>query len=123
MRMGSFKVLAEMDSEHEDQESLRGRSESAIAELVQALFESNALENAMTAAFGAREKAGEAQQAILAALNLPSASDIERLERRLRSISQRLEDIEDLVDRVAEEVGSLRRGAGSSRSGGKADAA
>ena len=48
--------------------------------------------NALAAAFGAREKAVEAQQAAMSALNLPSATDVERLERRLRSFSQRLED-------------------------------
>ena len=31
----------------------------------------------------------------MGALNLPSASDIERLTRRLRGVSQRLEGIED----------------------------
>ncbi len=98
-----------MSYEQDDPEGLRGRSEQLISELAQALLDSQMLENAVTAAFGAREKAVEAQQAALAALNLPSASDIERLERRLRSISQRLEDIEDQVDRVARDVGGLRR--------------
>ena len=36
----------------------------------------------------------------MGALNLPSAADIERLTRRLRSVSQRLEGIEDGVDRL-----------------------
>ncbi|HEU5142963.1 MAG TPA: hypothetical protein VFU04_07395 [Solirubrobacterales bacterium] len=112
-----------MSLDPDEQESLRSRSEHAIAELAQALLESKTLENALTAALGAREKASEAQQAALAALNLPSASDVERLERRLRSISQRLEDIEDQIDRVAEEVGGLRRQLGSPRRTGKADAA
>lgn len=112
-----------MSVEPEDQESLRARSEHLIAELAQAMLESPTLESALAAALGAREKAGEAQQAILAALNLPSASDIERLERRLRSISQRLEDIEDQVDRVAEEIGGLKRQIGGTGRGGKADAA
>jgi glycosyltransferase A (GT-A) superfamily protein (DUF2064 family) len=111
-----------MSYEHDDPEGLRARSEQAIGELAQALLDSQMLENAMTAAFGAREKAAEAQQAALAALNLPSASDIERLERRLRSISQRLEDIEDQVDRVARDVGGLRRQLASDKPG-KADAA
>jgi CRP-like cAMP-binding protein len=119
---GGAKVLP-MSVEPEDQESLRARSEHLIAELAQAMLESPTLESALAAALGAREKAAEAQQAVLAALNLPSASDIERLERRLRSISQRLEDIEDLVDRVADEVGGLRRQAGAPGRGGKADAA
>jgi hypothetical protein len=36
----------------------------------------------------------------MGALNIPSAADIERLTRRLRSVSQRLEGIEDGVDRL-----------------------
>jgi len=36
----------------------------------------------------------------MAALNLPSAGDVERLERRLRSLSQRVEELEDEVDRL-----------------------
>jgi len=101
-----------MSAQHEgpdDQESLRARSEQAIGELAQALLDSNVLENAVAAAFGAREKALEAQQAAMAALNLPSAGDVERLERRLRSLSQRLDEVEDEVDRVAREIGGLRR--------------
>jgi uncharacterized protein Yka (UPF0111/DUF47 family) len=101
--------LARMPEEYDDQESLRARSEQAIGELAQALLDSQVLENALAAAFGAREKAVEAQQAAMAALNLPSASDVERLERRLRSLSQRIEDLEDQIDRVSREVGQLKR--------------
>ena len=36
----------------------------------------------------------------MGALNIPSAADIERLTRRLRSVSHRLEGIEDGVDRL-----------------------
>ena len=97
------------EAEYDDQESLRARSEHAIGELAQALLDSQMLENALAAAFGAREKAQEAQQAAMSALNLPSASDLERLERRLRSLSQRIEDLEDQVDRVAREIGPLKR--------------
>jgi chromosome segregation ATPase len=101
--------LGSMTEEFDDQESLRGRSEQVIGELAQALLDSQMLENALAAAFGAREKAAEAQQAALAALNLPSAGDVERLERRLRSFSQRLEDVEDQLDRVGREVSQVRR--------------
>jgi hypothetical protein len=93
----------------DDQESLRARSEQAIGEFAQALFDSHALENAVSAAFGAREKALEAQQALMAALNLPSAGDVERLERRMRSFSQRLDELEDEIDRVGRDVSGLRR--------------
>ena len=40
----------------------------------------------------------------MGALGIPSAADIERLTRRLRSVSQRLEGIEDAVDRLEERI-------------------
>jgi uncharacterized protein Yka (UPF0111/DUF47 family) len=103
--------VSAVSTEHDDpdQESLRARSEQAIGELAQALLDSQVLENAVAAAFGAREKAAEAQHAAMTALNLASATDVERLERRLRSISQRLEDVEDQIDRVARDVGGIKR--------------
>src|SRR6185436_11568182 len=87
--------LSSCQMDYDDPDGLRARSEQAIGELAQALLDSNVLENAVAAAFGAREKALEAQQAAMGALNLPSAGDVERLERRVRSLSQRLEEIED----------------------------
>jgi len=93
----------------DDQESFRTRSEQAIGELAQTLLDSHMLENAVSAAFGAREKAVEAQHAAMTALNLPSAGDLERLERRLRSLSQRLDEVEDEIDRFGREIGGLRR--------------
>lgn len=96
------------DDENE-QDGLRARSEQAIGELAQALMESPTLHNALAAAFGAREKAIEAQHAAMSALNLPSAGDVERLERRLRSVSQRLEDVEEQLDDANRELRTLRR--------------
>jgi predicted RNase H-like nuclease (RuvC/YqgF family) len=95
--------------DYEDSDGLRARSEQAIGELAQALLDSQVLENAVAAAFGAREKALEAQHAAMSALNLPSAGDLERLERRVRSLSQRLEEVEDQIDRVARDLSDLRR--------------
>jgi len=101
------------DSEEEpirpDQDGLRARSEQAIGELAQALIESPTVHNAIAAAFGAREKAIEAQQAAMSALNLPSAGEVERIERRLRSFSQRLEEVEEQLDEANRELGTLRR--------------
>jgi chromosome segregation ATPase len=105
------------DEESLREESLRARSEQAITDLAQALLDSQMLENALAAAFGAREKAVEAQQAAMAALNLPSAGDVERVERRLRSFSQRLEDVEDQLDALAREVGQIRRDLAADRPG------
>jgi chromosome segregation ATPase len=100
---------ADGDGMSGDGESLRARSEQAIGEIAQALIDSPTLHNALQAAFGAREKALEAQQAALSALNLPSAGEVERLERRLRSFSQRLEDVEEQLDDLTREIGGLRR--------------
>ena len=107
-----------MTYDDEEQDGLRARSEQAIGELAQALIDSQMLENAISAAFGAREKAIEAQQAAMSALNLPSATDLERLERRLRSFSQRLEEVEEQIDQLSRELGAIRR-RGARRSAGK----
>jgi TolA-binding protein len=98
-----------MADEGQDQEGIRARSEQAIGELAQALLDSEVLENALAAAFGARDKAAEAQRAAMSALNLPSAGEVERLERRLRSLSRRLEEVEDQLDAVGRDVAELRR--------------
>jgi chromosome segregation ATPase len=92
-----------------EQDGLRARAEQALGELAQALIDNPTLHDAVTAALGAREKALEAQHAAMSALNLPSAGDVERLERRLRSFSQRLEDVEEAIDDLSREIGALRR--------------
>lgn len=101
--------LLSMSAEQEDQDGLKSRGEHALGDLAQALVDSPMLENALAAAFGAREKAQEAQQAAMSALNLPSATDVERLERRLRSFSQRLEEVEEQIDEVARDLAEIRR--------------
>jgi chromosome segregation ATPase len=106
-----MRSLSCCDLSYEDyeQDGLRARAEQALGELAQALIDNPTLHDAVTAALGAREKALEAQQAAMAALNLPSATDVERLERRLRSFSQRLEDVEEAIDDLSRELGALRR--------------
>ena len=58
----------------------------------------------------------------MAALNLPSAGDVERLERRLRSFSQRLEDLEDQLDRLSRELNMVRRDAAAAKKPEKTEA-
>lgn len=99
----------DLSFEEYEQDGLRARAEQALGELAQALIDNPTLHDAFTAALGAREKALEAQQAAMAALNLPSATDVERLERRLRSFSQRLEDVEEAIDDLSREFGAMRR--------------
>jgi chromosome segregation ATPase len=91
-----------------DDQSLRGRvtrqSEEAIGKLAQDLIENPVVSGALTRAFETRERAMRAQAAALGALNLPSAADLERLTRRVRSVSQRLEGIEDGLDRLDQRI-------------------
>jgi chromosome segregation ATPase len=93
-------------------ERLTKSGEEALGKLAQDLLENPLVNGAIARAFDAREKAAQAQEVAMGALNLPSASDLERLTRRVRSLSQRLEGIEDGVDRVDERLASL---AGASR--------
>ena len=94
-------------------DSLRDRltrqGEDALGKLAQDLLENPLVNAALTRAFDAREKAAQAQEVAFGALNIPSAADIERLTRRVRSVSQRLEGIEDGVDRLDEHVQALSR--------------
>lgn len=101
--------FTDQDGQEYSQDSLRARSEQALGELAQALIDNPTLHNAVTAALGAREKAIEAQRAAMHALDIPSASDLERVERRLRSVSQRLEEVEEQLDDLSRELGGLRR--------------
>jgi chromosome segregation ATPase len=87
-----------------DEDGLKNRvtrqGEEAIGKLAQELLENSVVSGALSAAFETRDKAMRAQEVAMGALNLPSASDLERLTRRVRSVSQRLEGIEDGLDRL-----------------------
>lgn len=91
-------------------ERLQKQGEETLGQLAQQLLESPFVHKALAGAFDAREKAVQAQEAAMGALNLPSAADLERLTRRVRSLSQRLEGIEDGVDRLDERLAALQTG-------------
>ena len=81
-------------------ERLSSQGEQALGKFAQDLLDNPLVSSALTRAFDARERAVQAQEAAMGALNIPSAADIERLTRRLRSVAQRLEGIEDALDRL-----------------------
>src|SRR5215210_7053947 len=101
-------------------EGLRDRlarqGEDALGKLAQDLLENPLVNSAISRAFEARERAAQAQEAAMGALNLPSAADLERLTRRLQSMGRdepgsglddRLSAIEAQLVKVAADVGSL----------------
>jgi anti-sigma-K factor RskA len=91
-------------------EKLSRQGEEALGRVAEELIANPVVNAAVARAFEAREKALLAQEAALGALNLPSAADIERVTRRLRSLSQRLEGIEDAIDRLEERVAAAGGG-------------
>ena len=100
-----------MADDHNTPAGLRDRltrqGEDALGKFAQDLLENPLVNGALARAFEAREKAAQAQEVAFGALNIPSAADLERLTRRVRSVSQRLEGIEDGVDRLDERFAQL----------------
>src|SRR3954471_9896613 len=108
---GTLPAVAEDDSGIRERLSRQG--EEALGRIAEELAGNPLVVGALQRAFEAREKASQAQEAAMGALGIPSAADIERLTRRLRSVSQRLEGIEDAVDRLDERLESIERGVSS----------
>src|SRR5919198_443649 len=86
---------------------IANQAEDTIGRLADDLLENPVINSALQGAFSAREKVGQAQQSAMEALNLPTASDLDKLARRMRSISQRLEDVEDGVDRLGTKLEAM----------------
>src|SRR5215218_6810215 len=97
--------MADEDGGLRDRLSKQG--EDALGKLASDLLENPLINSAITKAFSAREKAASAQEAAMGALNLPSAADIDRLTRRLRTVGTRLEGIEEALDRLQDGVDTL----------------
>jgi CRP-like cAMP-binding protein len=110
-----------MADEDSAQAGLRDRlarsGEDALGKIAQELLENPLVNSAIAKAFEARERAVQAQETAMGALNIPSAADIERLTRRLRSVSQRMEGIEEAVDRLDQRLAGI----GSALSAGTLD--
>lgn len=94
-------------------DKLAKQSEETLGKFAQELLENPLVTGALTKAFAARERAAGAQEAAMGALNIPSAADVERLTRRLRSVAQRLEGIEDSLDKLDRRLESSAKAAQS----------
>lgn len=118
-----YARLAVPESVRDDtlRERLSRQGEEALGRLADELIANPLLNSALTRALEARERAGRAQEAAMGALGIPSSADVEQLTRRLRSLSQRLEGIEDGIDRLEARLDSRAREkqvSGASASGG-----
>jgi len=101
-----------MAEDHDDRfvDRLSRQGEEALGRIAEELVANPMVNRAITGAFEARDRAVQAQEAAMGVLNIPSAADVERLTRRLRSVSQRLEGIEDALDRIEARVSALGEG-------------
>jgi predicted RNase H-like nuclease (RuvC/YqgF family) len=88
--------------------------EGALGELAQFLIDNPWIHQALQVALGARERASQAGTAAIRNLNLPTGNDVDRLARRVRALSERLEEVEDTLDQLSQELAAVRRERGSS---------
>ena len=85
---------------------LSSSAQNAVGALAKDLLGNPLVTGGITRAMELREKSVAAQELAMSALNIPSAADIERLTRRVRSVAQRLEGIEDSLDRLEHDGGA-----------------
>jgi len=108
-------VIEPDESDHGLRERLSTAGEEALGEVTQALLENPLFNQVLATTLGAGERAMSAQRSAMSALNIPAASDLERVERRLRSMSNRLEEVEDRLDDMASELAAARKRTTSER--------
>ena len=99
-------------------ERVSKRSGEALGEVAQALMDNPLFSQALHAAGEARDRAVAARRTAMGALDVSAAGDVDRLERRLRALADRLEEVEDAVDHLTGEIAELRKtgkGRGKSR--------
>jgi hypothetical protein len=97
-----------------EDEGLKGRGsprgEDTLGDLVEFLLDNPWLNQALQLALGARERASQAGAQAMRNVGVPTAADVDRLARRLRALSERLESVEDKLDLLDQELSELRRG-------------
>ena len=95
-------------AEKSRQESLRerfgARGEEVVGRIAQDLLDSTWFSSVVSTALEARGRAAQAQELALELAGLPSSAQLERLTRRVRSVAQRLESIEDAIARLEDRL-------------------
>lgn len=102
-------MSAENDGNDGIRDRVQSRGEKAASDLAHALIGSPAFGQAVSAAVAARDRAADAQRAAMDAIGVSSQDEAERLERRVRVLSDRLEETEDRLDAALEQIRDLRK--------------
>lgn len=98
--------MSRSDNDEKLVERLSRQGEEALGRLAEELVANPVVSGAIAKALDARERAVAAQEAAMGVLGIPSSADVERVTRRLRAVSQRLEGIEDALDRLEAGAGA-----------------
>lgn len=101
-----MQVTPEQSDNLKDRISSRG--EEALGEVAQALLENPVFSQILQSAFGAREAAGQVTAQAMRNVGFATQADLERLERRVRGISDRLEAVEDRLDALGKSSGDSK---------------
>lgn len=99
-------------------ERISGRGEDALSEIAQLLLENPLLHQALQVAVDARDRATQASASAMRSLNVPAATDVDRLGRRMRALSERLEAVEDELDRLSRVVAEATKASTADRGSG-----
>ncbi len=85
------------------------QGEEAVGWLAQEVLDNDAVHVAVKGVVDAGQRVFRARESVFGVLDLSSASDLQKLTRRLRSVSQRLEDVEDGVDGLSQKIGGMSK--------------
>ncbi len=85
-----------------------------LLKIAQMVLSNQAVRAVVSQGFEVRDAALRVQSSLMESLNLPTASDLATLAGRMRSMSTRLELLEDSIGRVERGVAQLNVGAGAS---------
>ena len=82
-----------------------------VSKALEPLVDQPLTQRLLTEASALRDRTLRAQEATLAALNLPTAADLAKLERRIRSLSDAVGGLGDRLDRLEAQVRRLEKSA------------
>jgi hypothetical protein len=102
-------VTSEEETPEGVKERSSSRSEDTLGELADLLLDNPWVNQALQLALGARERASQAGVHAMRNVGVPTAADVDRLARRVRALSERLESVEDKLDALGDEMAELRR--------------
>jgi hypothetical protein len=102
-------VTTEAEGTEASRDPVSSRSEDTLGEIADFLLDNPWFNQALQLALGARERASHAGAEVMRNVGVPTAADVDRLARRVRALSERLESVEDTLDALGQQMVELQR--------------